>query len=79
MSKQSKNKKKLGYNQYEKLLVLAHKKADILAERCKELQTYFMAYVEYRGDSLEFNEWITKRIRQEQEEAEKPSEVHEKV
>ena len=73
------NKKKIGYKQYEKLLTLAHRKTDILADRCKELQTYFMAYIEYSGNSIEFNEWITKRITQEQEEAEKSSTVHEKV
>ena len=77
MTKQ--NKKKMGYKQYEKLLALAHQKAEILAERSKELQTYFMAYIEYRGDSIEFNDWITKRITQEQEEAEKLTKVHEKV
>ena len=59
MSKE--NKKKMGYKQYEKLLALAHQKSEILAERCKELQTYFMAYVEYRGDNIEFNTWMIKR------------------
>ena len=54
MSKQ--NKKKMGYNQYERLLSLAHQKLEILAEKFHELQTYFIAYVEYRGDNLEFND-----------------------
>ena len=73
------NKKKMGYKQYEKLLSLAHQKAEILAERCKELQTYFIAYVEYRGDNVEFNNWINKRIIQEQEETQKNEQVNEKV
>ena len=73
------NKKKMGYKQYEKLLALAHQKSEILAERCQELQTYFIAYVEYRGDNVEFNNWINKRIIQEQEETQKNEQVNEKV
>ena len=73
------NKKKMGYKQFEKLLALAHKKSEILAERCQELQPYFIAYVEYRGDNVEFNNWINKRIIQEQEETQKNEQVNEKV
>jgi len=62
MSKQ--NKKKVGYKQYERLLALAHQKLEILAEKYHELQTYFIAYVEYRGDNIEFNDWMNKRIKQ---------------
>ena len=62
MSKQ--NKKKVGYKQYEQLLALAHQKLEILAEKYHELQTYFIAYVEYRGDNIEFNDWMNKRIKQ---------------
>ena len=75
MSKQ--NKKKMGYNQYERLLSLAHQKLEILAEKFHELQTYFIAYVEYRGDNLEFNEWMNVRIKEmkaEVEEKEKKEE-----
>ena len=61
MSKQ--NKKKVGYKQYERLLALAHQKLELLAEKFQELQTYFIAYVEYRGDNIEFNEWMNKRIK----------------
>jgi|TARA_Y100000034_G_scaffold11670_1_gene12228 hypothetical protein len=57
-----KNKKKIGYKQYAALLAQAHQKLDILAERYQELQTYFIAYVEYRGDNIEFNDWMNKRI-----------------
>ena len=62
MSKQ--NKKKVGYKQYERLLALAHQKLEILAEKYHELQTYFIAYVEYRGDNIEFNEWMNVRIKE---------------
>ena len=62
MSKQ--NKKKVGYKQYERLLALAHEKLEILAEKFHELQTYFIAYVEYRGDNIEFNEWMNVRIKE---------------
>ena len=61
MSKQ--NNKKVGYKQYERLLALAHQKLELLAEKFQELQTYFIAYVEYRGDNIEFNDWMNKRIK----------------
>ena len=57
-----KGKKKIGYKQFAALLSQAHQKLDILAERYQELQTYFIAYVEYRGDNIEFNDWMNKRI-----------------
>ena len=75
MSKQ--NKKKIGYKQYERLLALAHQKLEVLAEKFHELQTYFIAYVEYRGDNIEFNEWMNVRIKEmkaEVEEKEKKEE-----
>ena len=66
MSKQ--NKKKVGYKQYERLLALAHQKLELLAEKFQELQTYFIAYVEYRGDNIEFNEWMNVRIKEMESE-----------
>ena len=81
MSKQ--NKGKIGYKQFEKLLALAHQKSDILAERCKELQTYFMAYVEYRGDNIQFNNWIDEKAKKMQAEAhnnrQEKEQINEKV
>ena len=77
MSKQ--NKRKLGYKQFEKLLALAHQKSDILAERCKELQTYFMAYVEYRGDNIQFNNWIDEKAKKMQAEAHKNRQEKEQI
>ena len=77
MSKE--NKKKMGYKQYEKLLALAHQKSEILAERCKELQTYFMAYVEYRGDNIEFNTWMIKRNEEIEAEMQKVNEAKEQA
>ena len=72
MKQQKHNKKKLGYKQYESLLSQSYQKIEILAQKVHELQTYFIAYVEYRGHNIEFNDWMNKRIK----EAE--SEVHEK-
>jgi len=81
MNKQ--NKKKLGYKQYESLLAQAHQKLEILAEKFHELQTYFIAYVEYRGHNIEFNDWMNKRIKemetQIQVEKEKKEHANEEV
>jgi hypothetical protein len=60
----SKGKKKLGYSQYEKLLANAHQKADFLADKFQELQTYFIGYVEFHGENVEFNDWMEKRIKE---------------
>ena len=73
MSKQK--TKKLGYTQYEKLLAQAHQKSDFLAERYQELQSYLLAYVEYRGDKITFNDWMSKRM----ENLQKEEQVNEKV
>ena len=75
MSKQ--NKKKVGYKQYEQLLALAHQKLEILAQKYQELQTYFIGYVEYRGDNIEFNDWINKYIKQREAEVQKTKETKE--
>ena len=72
MSKQ--NKKKVGYKQYERLLALAHQKLELLAEKYQELQTYFIAYVEYRGDNIEFNDWMNKRIEEAKAEVQEKKE-----
>ena len=58
----SKNKKKLGYSQYENLLANAHQKLDFLAEKFQELQAYFIGYVEFHGENVEFNSWREARI-----------------
>ena len=58
----SKNKKKLGYSQYEDLLANAHQKLDFLADKFQELQTYFIGYVEFHGENVEFNSWMEARI-----------------
>mgnify|MGYP003154192179 FL=1 len=60
----SKNKKKLGYSQYENLLANAHQKLDFLAEKFQELQTYFIGYVEFHGENVEFNSWMETRIKE---------------
>ena len=71
----SKNKKKLGYSQYEELLAQAHQKLEILAEKYSELQTYFIGYIEFNDHSLKFNGWMNKRI----EELKKEYNENEKV
>ena len=60
----SKTKKKLGYSQYENLLANAHQKLDFLAEKFQELQTYFIGYVEFHGENVEFNSWMETRIKE---------------
>ena len=66
-----KNKKKLGYSQYERLLAEAHQKLEILAQKTHELQTYFIAYVEFNGNNIKFNEWMNVRIKEMQDEIKK--------
>ena len=74
MSKQK--HKKLGYKEYEALLSEAHQKLEILASKVHELQTYLIAYIEYSGDNISFNEWMNVKIKEmraeikEKEEAE---------
>ena len=68
-------KKKLGYSQYEHLLAEAHQKIEFLAAKLQELQTYFIGYVEFHGENIEFNSWIEKRI--EELQATKKSEEKE--
>jgi hypothetical protein len=77
MSKQ--NKKKMGYRQYETLLAQAHQKSEILAERCKELQTFFISYVEFNGHNIEFNNWMNKRVKEGEAEIQKAREEKERV
>ena len=69
------NKKKIGYKQYAALLSQAHQKLDILAQRYQELQTYFISYVEFRGDNIAFNDWMNKRIAEMNTELAKQKEV----
>ena len=66
MSKQK--PKKLGYKQYEKLLSEAHQKLEFIAQRHHELQTYFIAYVEFKGDNIVFNDWMNKKIKEMKDE-----------
>ena len=66
----SKNKKKLGYSQYEQLLSEAHQKLEMLAQKTHELQTYFIAYVEFSGHNIQFNEWMNARIKAMKDEIE---------
>ena len=77
MSKQK--TKKLGYKQYERLLSEAHQKLEFIAQRHHELQTYFIAYVEFKGDNIVFNEWMNQRIKEmesELQENDKSNEQH---
>ena len=77
MSKQK--TKKLGYKQYENLLSKAHQRIEFLAQRHQELQSYFIAYVEFKGDNIIFNEWMNKKIKEMESELQKndtPDEQH---
>ena len=76
-----KNKKKMGYRQYEELLAKAHQRIEYLGSKYQELQAYFIAYVEYRGDNVAFNSWMNSRISQMQNELkkERSEKVSEKV
>ena len=56
MNKQ--NKKKMGYKQYEQLLVLAHKKSEVLAQRLQALQSYIVSYIEYNDGAPSSEEVI---------------------
>ena len=73
------NKKKLGYKQYASLLADAHQKLEILANKYHELQTFFIGYVEYSGNNIEFNDWMNKRLAELQAKAAKEEQAHEKV
>ena len=66
MSKQK--TKKLGYKQYENLLSKAHQRIEFLAQRHQELQSYFIGYVEFKGDNIVFNEWVNRKIKEAQDE-----------
>ena len=77
MTKQS--KKKMGYKQYEKLLALAHQKAEMLAQRLQTLQSYLAGYVEYQNNTDKYNMWINKRIIEEQDKLQQKEQVSEKV
>ena len=72
-----KTRKKLGYKEYEGLLADAHKKLDILAQRYHELQTYFIAYVEYNGHNVKFNDWMNVKIKEMQNELQKKEQPNE--
>ena len=58
----SKNKKKLGYTQYEELLAQAHQRIEFLASKYHEIQSYFIAYVEFNGHNVEFNGWLNTQL-----------------
>ena len=72
-----KTRKNLGYKEYEGLLADAHKKLDILAQRYHELQTYFIAYVEYNGHNVKFNDWMNVKIKEMQNELQKNEQPNE--
>ena len=73
----SKNKKKLGYSQYENLLAEAHQKIEILAEKIHELRTYFIGFVEFTGKNVEFHGWMNKRLEEIQNELQKDEQTNE--
>ena len=67
--------KKLGYKEYEALLSEAHQKLEILASKMHEIQTYLIAYIEYRGQNVLFNEWMNVKIKEMQAEVKEKEEA----
>ena len=64
-------KEKLGIKQYQELLADAHRKIEFLADKYQELQTYFIGYVEFHGENVEFHNWMENRIKEVKEQTEK--------
>ena len=50
----------------------------MLANKYSELQSYFIAYVEYKGDNIEFNSWMNVKIKEMQDELQKNEQPNEK-
>ena len=75
----SKNKKKLGYSQYEAVLSDHNYKLEILAQRYSELQTYFLGFLEFTGKNLEFHEWMKARVEEMKKEVDADKEKEEGV
>ena len=70
-------KKKIGYKKFEHLLADAHKKLDMLANKYSELQTYFIAYVEYNKDNVKFNSWMNDKLKEMKDELQKNEQANE--
>lgn len=68
MSKQK--TKKLSYKQYEGLLAQAHTNLNELAKKHHELQSYFIAYIEFKGDNILFNDWMNAKLKELKEQYE---------
>ena len=74
----SKNKKKLGYKQYEEVLSDHNYKLEILAQRYSELQTYFLGFLEFTGKNIEFHDWMNKRLEEIQNALQKDEQPNER-
>ena len=59
-----KNTKKIGYKRYEELLAQAYQRLEFLGSKFQELQAYMIAYIEFKGDNINFNEWMAARIKE---------------
>ena len=70
----SQKKKKLGYSEYEDLLADAHRKLDFLAEKFQEFQTYFVGYIEFHEENVEFHDWMEQRINEARDTHQEPAE-----
>ena len=69
--------KKIRIAQY--FLILKAYQIDFLMERFQEIQTYFIGYVEFHGENIEFNNWMEKRFKEAQEKLNKEDLVNEEV
>ena len=72
-----KPRQKLGAKEIESLLADAHRKLDLLAERYHELQTYFIAYVEFNDDNVKFNGWMNDKLKEMKDELQKNEQANE--
>ena len=53
------------------------RKIELLAQRLHELQTYFIGYVEFKGENIKFNDWMNKRLEEMKNELQKNDKVDE--
>ena len=50
----------------------------MLAEKYNELQTYFIAYVEYKNDNIKFNDWMNSKLKEMKDELQSNEQSNEK-
>ena len=73
MSLKSRNnkKKKPSYKEYERFVLELNDKIEVVATRVFEVQNYFIGYLEYKKENVEFGKWMNKRIKEAADELQK--------